>query len=259
MHTPRLEITVDHPEAMLAACRGGAERIELCASLADGGLTPSLGWAVWARASTRVPLHAMVRPRTGNFVYSDAELAVIERDLLAMQAAGVDGIVLGVLSARNEVDVPAMRALVAAAHPMRVVFHRAFDLAPDLDEALEQVIACGAHVLLTSGGAPTLELGLPSVSRLVDRARGRIEIMGGSGVRLANAARLWERSGIDTLHASLRSPWPRASQQNSTGGATMGSRDADELYTVREDDVRAMVSALTPREKREPLIPHSAR
>ncbi len=247
MHSIHLEIAVDNAESVLASVRGGAQRLELCSSLTVGGLTPGIGFVEWARQATSVPLHAMVRPRGGSFVYSSTELAIMGREIRAMKAAGADGVVLGVLTSCARVDISATRRLVAAARPMRVVFHRAFDLVADLGQALEDVMACGADILLTSGGAPTLELGLATVSTLVERAAGRIEIMGGAGVRLANAERLWTQLPIDTLHASLRSAWPAARHKPGQGGATMGKHDADEQYSVREEDVRAILSMLKPR------------
>ncbi len=253
MQNVQLEIAVDNAESVLAATRGGAQRLELCSSLAQGGLTPGIGFIEWARRSTSIPLHAMVRPRGGNFIYSPAELAIMEREIAAMRGAGVNGIVFGVLTPCSRVDIKAVRRLAAAARPMQVVFHRAFDLVADLAQALEDVIACNANILLTSGGAPTLELGLPTLTTLVQRAAGRIQIMGGAGVRLTNAAQLWAQSPIDTLHASLRTPWPAAQHTPAEGGATMGAHDVDPQYAVREEDVRAVLAMLRPRVKQEPL------
>jgi copper homeostasis protein len=247
MQNIRLEIAVDNAESVLAAIRGGAERLELCSSLADGGLTPGIGFVEWARRTTTLPLHCMVRPRGGNFVYSPAELAIMEREIAAMREAGADGVVFGILTACSRVDIKAVRRLVAAARPMRVVFHRAFDLVADLAKALEDVIACDADILLTSGGAPTLELGLATVTTLVEQAAGRIEIMGGAGVRVSNAQRLWTYSEIDTLHASLRSPWAGGRHNPAEGGATMGAHDAEEVFAAREDDVRAVLATLSRR------------
>jgi copper homeostasis protein len=254
MQNVRLEIAVDNAESVLAAIRGGAQRLELCSSLVDGGLTPGIGFVEWARRTTSIPLHAMVRPRGGNFVYSPSELTIMEREILAMRGAGVNGVVFGVLTSCSRVDIKAVRRLAAVARPMHVVFHRAFDLVADLAQALEDVIACNANILLTSGGAPTLELGLPTVTTLVERAAGRIEIMGGAGVRLTNAAQLWAHSPIDTLHASLRSPWPQGQHTPAEGGATMGAHDADPQYAVREEDVRAVLAMLRPRVTEDTLV-----
>ena len=245
----RLEVAVDHPEAALAAAEGGAERLELGASLADGGLTPSLGFVEWALASLNVPVHCLLRPGAGNFVYSPAELAVLQRDLLAFKQAGAHGIVVGPLTPAGLVDRAVLAGLVALARPMRVCFHRAFDLIADRERALEDLIRCGADLLLTSGGAVGLAEGAAEVTRLARQADGRIEIMGGAGVRPGNAGALWQAVPVDTLHASLRSPWPAASLAGEPG-AQMGARDAELLSTVRPEDVRAILDLLPQRLKR---------
>ena len=242
----RLEIAVDNPQAVLAASRGGAERLELCASLADGGLTPSLGFIEWTLTATAVPVHCIVRPRAGNFIYSPFELDVIATDIRRMRSAGVHGVVVGVLTPEHTVDVEAVRRFAEMAHPMRLCFHRAFDLAADRQQALEDVIRCGAEILLTSGGAVSLSSGAGEVARIVEQARGRIEVMGGAGVRVKNAGELWRTVPVDTLHASLRSPW-RDAAHSGPHAANMGSRDEEDLYTVREDDVRAVLRELEPR------------
>lgn len=249
MRQVRLEIAVDHPEALISACSGGAQRIELCSSLADGGLTPGAGLLAWARATTLVPIHAMVRPRAGNFVYSPHELAVMEHEISAMKAGGADGVVLGVLTRDGEIDLTTMRTLVAHARPMRVTMHRAFDLVRDQARALEDVIACGADILLTSGGAASLNQGMSQATALAKQAAGRIEMMGGAGVRVANAHELWASGSLHTLHASLRAPWPAAALQAPLAAdnsrAAMGARDAEALYTVHEDEVRALLAIVT--------------
>ena len=240
----RLEIAVDHPEGASAAAEGGAERLELCASLADGGLTPSPGFTEWA-LSLGIPVHCLVRPRAGNFVYSAAELAVMAGDVRALKAAGAHGVVLGALTAAGQVHGEALHRLAELARPMRVCFHRAFDVTADRERALEDVIACGADLLLTSGGAASLAEGASEVARIARQAGGRIEIMGGAGVRVANAGALWRTLPVDTLHASLRSPWPGMGL--SGRAARMGVRDEDELQTVRAEDVRALLRELTAR------------
>jgi copper homeostasis protein len=246
MRNVRLEIAVDNPKAVLSSARGGAERLELCSSLADGGLTPSMGFVQWTLAAVSIPVHCIVRPRPGNFVYSAQELDVILADIRSMRAAGVQGVVVGALNAEHSVDIPAMLRIAEAARPMRLCFHRAFDLTADRVQALEDVIRCGAQILLTSGGAVSMTAGAAEVTRIVDQARGRIEIMGGAGVRLRNAAELWRTVPVDTLHASLRSPW-REAAHGGPHAANMGSRDEEDLYTVREEDVRAVLSQLEPR------------
>ncbi len=249
----RLEVAVDHPEAALSAVEGGAERLELGASLADGGLTPSLGFVAWCRAELPIPVHCLLRPRAGNFHYSSAEMAVVERDLLAFREAGAHGVVFGALTGAGAIDMDALRRVVALARPMRVCFHRAFDVCVDRSRALEELIACGVDLLLTSGGAVSLPEGAAEVARLARLAAGRIEIMGGAGVRVANAGELWHTLPVDTLHASLRTPWPAAALANGTA-ARMGARDGDALHSVRAEDVRAMLAQLGERRPSPPPL-----
>lgn len=236
-----LEISVDHPEAVLSAARGGAHRLELCSALAEGGLTPGLGLVEWALAAVSIPIVCMVRPRPGGFCYSPAELDVMAREIAAFRSAGAHGVVLGVLTPDHRIDVPATRRLVEAARPMPVVFHRAFDLTGDLPTAIEHVIATGAHALLTSGGAATLEAGALRVQQLVAQAAGRIQLIGGAGVRPANAGRLWRELGLNALHTSLRRPWPQAAMPAE---AHIGLHD-DTVFTVLEADVRAVLREMS--------------
>lgn len=237
--SPKLEICVETLANAQIADRGGAHRIELCGELAGGGVTPSLGLLEQVVSSIGIPVHSMIRPRGGDFLYSAGEFRAMERDIELAKRAGAAGVVLGVLTARGEVDVAATRQLIEAARPMRVTFHRAFDVTRDLDAALEAVIAAGTDILLTSGGAERLSEGIDAVARLVERAGGRIEIMGGSGVRLQNAVALYEASGVGAIHSSMRRP---LSTEESTGIHVLP--DALPPYEVREEDVRTLTAAL---------------
>jgi copper homeostasis protein len=238
---PLLEICVDSLRAAQAAARGGADRIELCGELASGGVTPSLGLLEAVLDSVRIPVHCIIRPRGGDFCYADDESRAMERDVALARAAGAAGVVVGVLTRDGAVDVDATARLVRTARPMRVTFHRAFDVAlctgGNPETALEDVIRTGADVLLTSGGAARVTEGSSTVLRLVTHARGRIKIMAGSGVRLDNAAAVWEMSRADALHASLRRP---VSRQDA--GHLLP--DAPPTYEVREADVRTLAATL---------------
>lgn len=286
----RLEVCVEHSAGARSAILAGAPRLELCASLADGGLTPSAGLLahVLSLAATSagggVAVHVLVRPRAGGFVYGPDELDVMVQDVEAVRRAGAAGVVVGALTSEGEVDLPALQRLVLAATgegevvkgevkgrergavregagagagagevgsvhcpPCRVVFHRAFDLVLDRENALEVLVRAGVSGVLTSGGKRTLWDGRDEVKRLVQQARGRIEIIGGAGVNKENAAELSRYTGVHMLHASLRRPWPEARLAQVGGGdgqATMGGRDAEEIYTVSEEDVKAVLACL---------------
>ena len=211
---PTLELCVETLANAEIAARGGAHRIEFCGELADGGITPSLGLLEQVVAAVAIPVHCMIRPRGGDFCYSTGELRAMERDIQLAKAAGAAGVVLGVLTRGGTVDVPATRHLVEIARPMQVTFHRAFDVTRDLDAALEDVIAAGADIVLTSGGAERITEGIDVVMRLVERAGTRIEIMGGSGVRVQNAAALCEATGV-LGHPCISSSAPAAGKHNA--------------------------------------------
>jgi copper homeostasis protein len=199
------EISVETAEAAVAAERGGARRIELCAELRLGGLTPGEALMRLVRESVRVPIFAMIRPRAGNFVYSPQELAQMLHDIAAAQRLGMDGIVLGVLTREREIDIGRARELVTAAQPLPVTFHRAFDDVADMDAALEDVIATGAARILTSAGAATAPAGIERLARLAEAAKERVIILPGGGINASNASQVAKRSGARELHSGLGS------------------------------------------------------
>ncbi|MGY2893974.1 copper homeostasis protein [Deinococcus sp. UYEF24] len=189
---------------MVTAQDHGADRVELCASLSEGGLTPSLGVIRGALAVARVPVQVMLRPRGGDFLYSYSEYASMLADLHFMREAGVPGVVLGCLTPDAQIDVPRLRELVAAAGEMSVTFHRAFDLVADPFRALEDLIACGVNRVLTSGQQPTALLGQECLGQLVRQAGERIVILGCGGLRPANVAAVLEAVPLRELHFSAR-------------------------------------------------------
>lgn len=198
--THLLEVCVDDTQGLSSAVAGGAERIELCAALALGGLTPSPG-LIAAATRLSIPVFAMIRPRPGGFVYSADELSAAEVDIAAIRSAGLAGIVFGVTHPDGRLDRKAIERLRHAAGDMPMVLHRAFDLAPDLSEALEVAIELGFCRILTSGGAPRAVEGADSIAALVRQAAGRIAIMAGGGVTAQNAPVLL-KAGADDLHGS---------------------------------------------------------
>jgi copper homeostasis protein len=195
-----LEVCVENSAGLKEAVMGGADRIELCSALALGGLTPSAGFMVEA-AACGLPVMVMIRPRAGDFVWSEAEVAVMEADIAAAGEAGLAGVVLGASLPDGRLDVRVLERLVAAAQGMDLTLHRCFDLVPDMGAALEEAVALGFRRILTSGGAETAEAGAARIAALTRQAAGRIVIMPGAGVSAGNAARLLGL-GTGELHGS---------------------------------------------------------
>lgn len=195
-----LEVCVDTPAGLAAAVEGGADRIELCAGLALGGLTPSAGFMRMA-AGCGVPVLAMIRPRDGDFVWSEGELGVTEADIAAARAAGLAGVVLGASLPDARLDRVALTRLVQVAAGMDLTLHRCFDLVPDMAAALEDTVALGFRRILTSGGAVTADAGAARIGALVGQAAGRVAIMAGAGVTVENV-RLLIGHGVREVHGS---------------------------------------------------------
>jgi copper homeostasis protein len=200
-----VEISVESLERAVAAERGGASRIELCSALEVGGITPSAELMHAARRAVRVPIFAMVRPRGGGFVYSTAEFEEMKQSIADAGEAEMDGVVLGLLTGQESIDVVRTAELVRAAAPLPVTFHRAFDESADLFAALEDVIETGATRLLTSGGAVTAPEAVAGVAELVRRARGRLIVMPGSGITAGNVTEIVAATGVSEVHAGLSS------------------------------------------------------
>lgn len=200
-----LEISVETMDAAMAAERGGAQRIELCANLAEGGTTPSLELMREARQRIRLPVFAMVRPRSGNFVYSEPELEAMRRDIDMAKSAGMNGVVLGALRSNGQVDVANSTRLAQLAKPLPVTFHRAFDATRDFRKSLDDVIETGAARILTSGGALTAPEGLATLAAIVAAAGDRIIIVPGSGINATNISQVAERTRACEFHSGLSS------------------------------------------------------
>ena len=205
--TPRLEVCADGVAACLAAQAGGADRVELCDNLVEGGTTPSVGKLVCCRRHCKLPIHVMLRPRGGEFLYTTAELEVMHADLDALKAAGADGVVVGVLHADGRVDEALLSQFVRRASPLPVTFHRAIDVTPDPVAALHACARCGVARVLTSGGQPTAMLGRAMIQQLVATITKEgypIVLAAGGGVTDQNAAAILRETGAPELHASAR-------------------------------------------------------
>ena len=195
-----VEAAVDSFAGALAAQAEGAHRIELCGPLHDGGTTPSAGLIARCSDELLLSVHVLVRPRSGDFVYSEDEILIMEKDIAVAKELGADGVVIGALTREGEVDASVMSRLIAIASPMRVGFHRAFDQVRDQDEALELLVSLQVDLILTSGGAKTAMDGAARLKSLVDRAGDRVGIIAGGSVTKANAAALVKRTGVRTIH-----------------------------------------------------------
>jgi copper homeostasis protein len=235
------ELCAETMDACLAARAGGARRIELCSGLSEGGITPSHGLIVEAVERSGLPVHVLVRPRGGSFVYSAAEIEVMRRDILHVMELGAAGVVFGILRPDGRVDVEATRELVELARPLEVTFHRAFDMTPSLPQALEDVIASRADRLLTSGGKRDVVAGSAALAELVRLAGDRIKVAVGGGLRLENAASLARATHAKHFHGSLRRrlKQPASSAEMAGDALSMGAQ-----YVVDADDVRALIQCI---------------
>lgn len=198
-----VEAAVETLESALAAERAGADRIELCVNLNDGGTTPNAGLIAAVVERARLPVFVLIRPRGGGFVYSNSEIDAMTRDIEQAASMGIAGIVTGALTPDGGVDIEHMRTLRDAAAGLPVTFHRAFDVAVNTSGALEQLIDLGVRRVLTSGGAATVAEGADVIAVLVNQARERIAILAGGGVREHNVRDLIARTGVREIHTRL--------------------------------------------------------
>jgi len=239
------EICVEGVDGAVAAQRGGGDRVELCASLVEGGITPSLGTVRATLGAVSVPVHAMVRPRGGDFLYSELEFASMLDDVAVLRDAGVAGVVFGCLTAAGRVDEVRTRALTEIARPLSVTFHRAFDMTDDPSAALEALIRCGVDRVLTSGQAPTALAGLATLRRLNEQAAGRIVVLGCGALRPDSIGAVVRETGLTELHFSTQVQVPSLMQYRNTS-LTMGGAPAErEFFQIGTDIdlVRAIIAA----------------
>jgi len=204
----KLEVCANGINSALVAQEAGAYRVELCDNLLEGGTTPSHGQIDLARKLLKIKLYPIIRPRGGNFVYSDIEFEVMKADILSCKALGCDGVVFGILNADHTVDVDRCKILLELAQPMPATFHRAFDDLEDKFEGLEQLITLGFERILTSGGAETAVAGAEVIKRLIEIAGSRIEIMPGAGVTKDNVEAVVHQTGARAVHGSFSTDVP---------------------------------------------------
>lgn len=200
----QLEICANSLYSAKEAQKAGASRVELCQNLENGGTTPSYGLIKLTREQLSIGLHVLIRPRGGDFLYSEEEFQEIVEDIRFCKEVGCDGVVIGVLKENAKVDISRMKMLIEEAKPMVVVFHRAFDLCANPNESLEQLIFLGCDRVLTSGQQETAMEGRGLIKELVSQAAGRIEVMPGSGVHDGNIVELLKTTGAKSVHSSAK-------------------------------------------------------
>nr|XP_033799221.1 copper homeostasis protein cutC homolog isoform X3 [Geotrypetes seraphini]XP_033799222.1 copper homeostasis protein cutC homolog isoform X3 [Geotrypetes seraphini]XP_033799223.1 copper homeostasis protein cutC homolog isoform X3 [Geotrypetes seraphini] len=187
-------------------CHYGAGRIELCSSLLEGGITPSMGVLQVVKQYIQIPVFVMIRPRGGDFLYSDREVEVMKADIRLAKIHGADGLVFGALTEDGRIDAELCMELLAVSRPLPVTFHRAFDMVHDPLVAIETLISLGFERVLTSGCDSSALEGLQLIKRIVEQAKGRIIVMPGGGITERNLQRILEGSGVQEFHCSARSP-----------------------------------------------------
>jgi len=201
------EICIDSVEAVIAANIAGVARVELCSALLEGGLTPSYGMASRALAvADNVKVHVMIRPRGGDFLYTDEEYAAMKEDIRVLKRIDVHGFVLGLLDIDGNIDLQRTAELIDLCRPATVTFHRAFDMACDPEAALEDLITLGADRLLTSGQSPTVLEGAPLIRQLIKQSNGRVTIMPGGDISERNVARIVAETGAEEIHFATFEP-----------------------------------------------------
>lgn len=243
--TMKCELCAYSIEACRVAARLGVDRVELCASPAEGGVTPSLASIEQACAIPGIDISVMIRPRGGDFLYTDEEFETMRRDIGHARQAGATGVVFGILKADGTIDIERTRQLVEDAKGMETTFHRAVDMTADYEQAIEDIIATGCTRILTSGGHDKATDGMTNIARAVAIGQQRIEIMAGSGVTAACAPQL-ASTGVDALHFSAKKMAPGGMEYRNPRISMGGTTAVDEfsLRIVDEEEVKAILTQI---------------
>jgi copper homeostasis protein len=235
-----LEICANSVASAIVAQEGGADRVELCDNLPEGGTTPSFGVIESARNNLHIKLNVIIRPRGGDFLYDNIEFDIIKRDIEICKKLHVEGVVIGMLLKEGNIDKIRTKQLVELARPMSVTFHRAFDMTASPFTALEDIIETGCDRILTSGQAKTALEGASLISKLIEKAEGRIIIMPGAGIKEDNISEIIRLTGANEFHLSLRTPAESAMQYRNPA-IKMGSiTDYSEYLTSNTDKNRVL-------------------
>ena len=239
-----IENAVFNIPAALNAQIGGANRIELCDNPAEGGTTPSIGTIEQVRRKLNIDMFVMIRPRGGDFVYTDEEYAAMKSDIMACKRLGADGVVLGILNSENRIDVERCKELILLARPMAVTLHRAFDLVPDPEAALYDAVAAGFDRILSSGKAKNAEQGIAALKKLVDLAAGKISVLAGVGIHAGNARKIVDETGVTEIHFSART-WKESDYQIHKDFDLLESLPSDSGYYVADiEKIKAVRAVL---------------
>ena len=240
-----LEICLDSVESAIAAERGGADRVELCAGLPEGGTTPSAGMIAATRKKIAIGLQVMIRPRGGDFCYSADEFSIMQRDILIAKQLGASGVVFGILNPDGNVDKERMRQLLDMACPLKVTCHRAFDMTRDFDQALEDLMEIGVDRVLTSGGKRSAVDAMPTLKQIVQQAQSRISILACGELSIANVKAVIAYTNVREVHAGLGTAVTSAMKFRNQK-VTMGSLLENEYQhmVVTESSVRELRAAI---------------
>lgn len=240
-----LECCVDSVESAINATNGGANRLELCSNLVIGGTTPDVALVKEIRKYTDIRIHALIRPRFGDFCYTEREIEIMKSQIRALKEAGVEGVVIGVLEEEGNLNLPAMRELMAQAEGLSVTLHRAFDMCRDPYQTLEDAIGLGVHTILTSGQKQSAWEGRGLLAELIEKADRRIDIMAGAGIDAAVIEKLNAQTNVHCYHMSgkitLESPMRYRKEGVSMG---LSSLSEYEIWQTSEENVRAAVNVL---------------
>ncbi|QBH96535.1 copper homeostasis protein CutC [Limnobaculum zhutongyuii] len=242
----KLEVCCYSADCAIKAERAGADRIELCAGKQEGGITPSIGMLDWVSHQVSIPVHPIVRPRGGDFCYSESEFAIIKRDIDQIRDLGFPGIVIGILTEDGHIDVERMQQILRQTAGMSITFHRAFDMCANPLLALSQLTDLGVDRILTSGQQQTAEVGLPLIRTLIQQSQ-RPVIMPGGGIRLTNIHKFIE-AGVQEIHTSACQTIPSCMRYRKAGVNMNTDSEADEFaqFQVDSDMVAAMKEVFAP-------------
>lgn len=239
-----LEVCANSYASALAAQNGGAKRAEFCDNLAEGGTTPSYGQLALAKKNLSIEIWPIIRPRGGDFLYSDTEFELMKEDIKICRSLNCEGIVIGILKEDGAIDKERCAELIELAKPLAVAFHRAFDMSNDMDQALEDLIELGIKRVLTSGGASSAPLGAEKLSQLVKKANGRITIMPGAGINEGNIQQLINQTGATEFHASAKE-FVQSKMKFRNTETKMGSIEDEYRYELTSEiKVKALVDCI---------------